>query len=93
MAVQAYVLIKCRGGTVEDVLKSVLKKEHVKRADAVFGDYDIIAYLEVTELLSTFSVNKLDEIVTQEIGKMKGVVSTNTHIVTTGGEEVSKKEK
>jgi hypothetical protein len=92
MAVQAYVLIKCKGGMVEEVLKGVLKKKHITRADAVFGDYDIIAYLEVKELLSTFSVNKLDEIVIKEIGKMKGVVSTNTHIVTTRGEEITGKD-
>lgn len=83
MAVSAYVLIKCQGGMVEEVAQRLLKGGHVKTVDTLFGDYDVIAYLEVEEMLDTFSVDKLDAIVTKEIARTKGVVSTNTHIVTT----------
>jgi len=86
MAVSAYILIKCQGGMVEEVARKILKEEHVKSADTLFGDYDLIAYLKVEEMLDTFSVRKLDEIVTKEIARIKGVVSTNTHIVTTSRE-------
>ncbi|HAF70347.1 MAG: Transcription regulator, AsnC-type [Acetothermia bacterium 64_32] len=83
MAVAAYVLIRCRGGTEDKVLSIIRRKPHVKRADLVFGDYDIIAYLEFDELPSTFSVAELNHIVTEEIRKVDGVSSTSTHIVTT----------
>lgn len=86
MAVNAYVLLKCQGGMAEEVARRLLEGSHVKRVDTLFGDYDVVAYLEVEELLDTFSVRRLDEIVTKEIATLKGVVSTNTHIVTTSRE-------
>ncbi len=83
MAVAAYVLIRCRGGEEDKVAKEIHSKPHVKRVDTVFGDYDIIAYLEFEELSSSFSVAELNRIVTEEIRKVDGVSSTSTHIVTT----------
>lgn len=83
MAVAAYVLIRCRGATEDKVADIVRQKPHVKRVDTVFGDYDIIAYLEFDELPSSFSVAELNHIVTEEIRKVEGVFSTSTHIVTT----------
>lgn len=63
------------------------KKPHVKRVDTVFGDYDIIAYLEFDEVPSSFSVAELYQIVTEEIRKVEGVFSTSTHIVTSSKKE------
>ncbi|MCR4391536.1 MAG: Lrp/AsnC ligand binding domain-containing protein [Candidatus Acetothermia bacterium] len=83
MAVSAYVLIRCRGATEGKVAEIIRHKPHVKRVDTVFGDYDIIAYLEFEELPSSFSVAELNHIVTEEIRKVEGVSSTSTHIVTT----------
>lgn len=82
MPVSAYVLIRCRGATEEKVAEELRKKPHVKRVDTVFGDYDIIAYLEFDELPSSFSVAELYQVVTDEIRKVEGVFSTSTHIVT-----------
>ena len=82
MAVSAYVLIRCEGGKAEDVMHDLRKKEHIVRADTVFGDYDVVAVLEVSELPSTFSIRTLEKIVTDEIQKVRGVLNTNTHIVT-----------
>lgn len=87
MSLRAYVLIKCEGGVAEEVVEKLKRKEHVKRADTVFGDYDAIAYVEVRELPSSFSIRTLEEIILNEIQKVKGVLSTNTHIVTTKEEE------
>jgi DNA-binding Lrp family transcriptional regulator len=83
MAVSAYVLIRCDGGKAEDVMHDLRKKEHVVRADTVFGDYDVVAVLEISELPSTFSIRTLEKIVLDEIQKVRGVAHTNTHIVTT----------
>ncbi len=82
MAVQAYVLIRCEGGRSKEVVEKLRKQEHVARANTVFGDYDIIARVSVEELPSFLSIQRLEEIVLDEIGKIKGVLSTNTHIVT-----------
>ncbi|HAZ30651.1 TPA: hypothetical protein DCY65_03660 [Candidatus Acetothermia bacterium] len=83
MAVSAYILVRCRGATEGKVAEIIRTKPHVKRVDTVFGDYDIIAYLEFAELPATFSVAELHGIVTEEIRKVEGVSSTSTHIVTT----------
>jgi DNA-binding Lrp family transcriptional regulator len=82
MAVQAYVLIRCEGGRTKEVVERLRKQKHVARANTVFGDYDIIARVSVDELPSFFSIQSLEEVVLEEIQKMKGVLSTNTHIVT-----------
>ena len=82
MAVQAYVLIRCEGGRTKEVVGRLRKQEHVARANTVFGDYDVIARISVEELPSFFSIQSLEEVVLEEIQKMKGVLSTNTHIVT-----------
>jgi len=82
MPVSAYVLVRCRGATEAKIAEIIRTKPHVKRVDTVFGDYDIIAYLEFVELPSSFSVAELHSIVTEEIRKVEGVSSTSTHIVT-----------
>ncbi|MBI1730585.1 Lrp/AsnC ligand binding domain-containing protein [Candidatus Acetothermia bacterium] len=82
MAVQAYVLIRCEAGTATRVVEELRKKDHVARANSVFGDYDVIARVSVTELPSSFSISTLEEIVFKEIQKVHGVISTKTHIVT-----------
>jgi len=82
MAVAAYVLVRCRGATEGKIAEILRTKPHVKRVDTVFGDYDIIAYLEFEELPASFSVAELHNIVTEEIRKVEGVSSTSTHIVT-----------
>lgn len=82
MAVSAYVFVRCRGATEGKIAEIIRTKPHVKRVDTVFGDYDIIAYLEFAELPSSFSVAELHHIVTEEIRTVEGVSSTSTHIVT-----------
>ena len=82
MAVQAYVLIRCEGAKANEVVEEIRKKDHVERANTVFGDYDAIARVSVRELPSSFSVQRLEEVIFKEIQKVKGVASTNTHIVT-----------
>lgn len=82
MAVQAYVFIRCEGSKAKEVMEKIREKEHVIRSNTVFGDYDVIARVRVSEMPSSFSVHRLEEIILQEIQKVKGVISTNTHIVT-----------
>jgi len=82
MAVQAYVLIRCEAGTGTRVVDELRKKEHVARANTVFGDYDAIARVSVKEFPSSFSIIRLEEIIFKEIQRVAGVISTKTHIVT-----------
>lgn len=82
MAVQAYVLIRCEGAKAKQVVDEIRKKDHVRRANMVFGDYDAVARVSVRELPSSFSVQRLEEVIFDEIQKVSGVMSTNTHIVT-----------
>lgn len=70
------------GASEGKIAEIIRQKPHVKRVDTVFGDYDIIAYLEFEALPTNFSIAELHHIVTEEIRKVEGVSSTSTHIVT-----------
>jgi DNA-binding Lrp family transcriptional regulator len=82
MAVHAYVLIRCTAGRSKQVVEELRGQEHVVRANTVFGDYDVIVRLRIEDLPSFFSVQRLEEIVIDEIQNVKGVMTTKTLIVT-----------
>jgi len=79
MAVQAYVLVRCQAGKAPSVVQALRKKDHIVRANTVFGDYDAVARVAIREL---FSIQRLQEVVFEEIQTVSGIISTSTHIVT-----------
>ncbi|MEM2106620.1 MAG: Lrp/AsnC ligand binding domain-containing protein, partial [Candidatus Bathyarchaeia archaeon] len=65
------VLIKTIPTRIEETLAEVKKFKQVKKAYMVFGRWDIVAFMEVSEY------KELKDI-TSEINRIKGVRSTET---------------
>ncbi len=68
----AYVLINCDLGSEDAILESLRHMESIKEIHGIFGAYDIIAKIE------NLDRDKLREIITWNIRKIKHVRSTLT---------------
>ncbi len=75
MGVKAFVLVQAQLGKSRSVSKAVAKVRGVKMVHAVTGVYDVIAYLELSDMRS------LSELVIKKIQSVKGVERTHTAIV------------
>jgi len=75
MPVKAFVLINTQIGSEEEVLKDLKGLEEVEEAHIVYGVYDIVAKVTAED------INKLRDIVTMKIRKMKKIMSTTTMVV------------
>jgi DNA-binding Lrp family transcriptional regulator len=79
----AYVLIKIAPGKSRSITETISKVEGVRTAHPVTGMFDIIAYVEASD------INNLTGIVRTKIQRIDGVLRTHTAIVgelvTTGG--------
>ena len=71
----AYVLITTEKGAVKSVLESLKKIDAVEETYRVYGVYDIIATVKAE------TMDKLKEIVTQDLRGLDKVTSTLTMIV------------
>jgi DNA-binding Lrp family transcriptional regulator len=70
---EAYVLINTEPGRLWEVAEATLKIKGVKKAHAVAGQYDVIAYVEFVEM------SELGRII-HEIQSIKGIMRTQTAI-------------
>jgi DNA-binding Lrp family transcriptional regulator len=75
MAILAYVLFKVASGTERDVAEKLTMFAEVVQADIVFGEYDVIARLNIEDL------EKLEEFVSQSIRNVHNVLVTSTMII------------
>ncbi len=75
MVVKAFVLVQAQLGRSRSVAKAVEKVRGVKMVHAVTGVYDVIAYLEMSDMTT------LSELVIKKIQSVKGVERTHTAIV------------
>ncbi len=71
----AYVLIKIAPGKSRTIVAQISKVEGVKTAHSVTGMFDIIAYLEASD------INNLTGTVRTKIQTLEGVLRTHTAIV------------
>jgi len=74
VATKAYVLIETAVGKTKGVLSSLQKVEGVREADAVTGEYDIVAVVEAEDL------NSIGELVTGNIHTIGGIQRTTTYL-------------
>ena len=74
MATKAYVLIETAVGKTKDVLRTLKQVNGVKEADAVTGEYDIVAVIEAENL------NSIGELVTGGIHTIGGIQRTTTYL-------------
>lgn len=71
----AYVLLKIAPGKSRSITEEISRIEGVKTANPVTGMFDIIAYVEASD------INSLTEIVRGQIQTIEGVRRTHTAIV------------
>jgi len=71
---QAYVLINTEPGKLWEIADEALKIEGIKMAQAVTGQFDVVAYAEFT---------KMDELgsIIEKLQRLQGVRRTQTAIV------------
>ena len=74
MATKAYVLVEASVGNTKDVLSVLQKMKGVREADAVTGEYDIVAVVEAEDL------NSIGELVTVDIHTIGGIQRTTTYL-------------
>jgi len=74
VATKAYVLIETAVGKTNDVLKSLRQVKGIREADAVTGEYDIVAVIEAENL------NSIGELVTGNIHTVSGIQRTTTYL-------------
>lgn len=74
MPVVGYILIQAELGMSSSVAATLSKIDGVKMAHPVTGVYDVIAFVEVSDLA------KLSSLVLKEIQTIKGVQRTHTAI-------------
>jgi translation elongation factor EF-1beta len=72
MAVQAYVIIECSVDPA-DVVPEVARIEGVRQVHALFGDLEVIAYVEADDLRG------LDDVISS-LYDVEGVEATETHV-------------
>jgi DNA-binding Lrp family transcriptional regulator len=48
--VEAYVLVNCEAGKSWEIVEAASKLESVKMAHAVTGQYDVVAFIEFTDM-------------------------------------------
>ena len=77
MATKAYVLIETAVGKTKDVLKYLGQVKGIREADAVTGEYDIVAVIEAENL------NSIGELVTGNIHTIAGIQRTTTYLSVT----------
>ena len=74
MGTKAYVLIETAVGKTKDVLDALRGTDGVREADAVTGEYDIVAVVEAD------SLNNIGELVTGKIHTIGGIQRTTTYL-------------
>lgn len=72
--VDAYILIEVKPGTEMQVREKLERMKEVKSAEAVYGDYDIVARITVR------TMSKLQEFITKKLRSIKEITNTTTMI-------------
>jgi DNA-binding Lrp family transcriptional regulator len=74
MTTKAYVLISTAVGKTRDVLMALRSVNGVREADAVTGEYDVVAVVEAE------SLNAIGDLVTGNIHTIGGIQRTTTYL-------------
>jgi len=75
MAIVAYVLFKVASGTEPEVAEKLVEFKEVLDASIVFGEYDVIARVELDD------VEKLQSFVSNKIRSVPDILVTSTMII------------
>ena len=72
---KAYVLISARPSRALEVAKEMARIPGITAADAITGEYDVIAVCEATD------VNAIGDLIVDKVQKVEGVFKTVTGLV------------
>ncbi|MDQ6899267.1 MAG: Lrp/AsnC ligand binding domain-containing protein [Candidatus Dormibacteraeota bacterium] len=72
---KAYVLINASSGRAIDVAERIKGQDGVVSADAITGEYDVIAVCDAPD------VNQVGRVIVEKIQKVEGVFKTITCLV------------
>ena len=75
MPVQAFVLVKVKSGTSEQVEETLSDLPGVKLSHSVMGPYDVVVYIEGT------NINSLRDMIMKKIQSITSVRHTTTLLV------------
>jgi DNA-binding Lrp family transcriptional regulator len=70
---ESYLLLECSSGMVWKVAEEIIEIKGIKMAHAVTGNYDVIAYVEFS------NIDELTSII-QKVQVIKGVQKTQTAV-------------
>jgi DNA-binding Lrp family transcriptional regulator len=74
---KAYVLINASPGRAIEVAQKIQGQSGIAAADAITGEYDVIAVCEAPD------VNSIGQLIVEKIQKIEGVFKTLTCLVVT----------
>ena len=74
-AVQAYILFKVNSGMEKEVSKQLAELDEVQEASITYGEYDVIAKINVNDL------HLLEDFLADKIRSVQSVVLTSTMII------------
>lgn len=74
---KAYVLINASPGRALEVARQIQGQAGIAAADAITGEYDVIAVCEAPD------VNSIGQLIVEKIQKIEGVFKTLTCLVVT----------
>jgi len=75
MTIQAYILLKVNSGTERDVCKEISDFDEVLVAGIVYGEYDVIAKISVSDMQA------LEEFLSVKLRKVPSILVTSTMII------------
>ena len=73
--VKAYILMNIKQDVAAEVIEEMRKLDGVEAIDAIFGEYDLIAVVNVPD------INKISRLITELRSKTEGIERTSTIIV------------
>jgi DNA-binding Lrp family transcriptional regulator len=73
--VKAYILVKTELGKLDEIFRKMKNMNGIVSVASTAGEYDLILVVNVK------SLEGLDELVTNTIHKIPGIISTVTHVV------------
>ena len=75
MAIKAYVVLKVNSGTEREVCNQIANFEEVLDTSIIYGEYDIIAKIQVDELKS------LEPFLSENVRSIPSIILTETMII------------
>jgi len=82
--IRAYITIKSEIGKVNQIFNRLKNIKEVVSIASTAGEFDIIMMVSVLDL------EKLCELVTNNIHKIPGIIDTETHVIAKEGRNVQK---